>query len=127
MNTNKKGFSKKLLILDYSIAAILLVAFFICHIVNGIYCINITNELVQMGVDISIISVTAPFNLDIFGILLGTWIAQLGISSTAYYVLVKSERKVQLPMILINELPQDIKKSVDMTSIITTVLTSINN
>ena len=127
MNTNKKGFSKKLLILDYSIAAILLVAFFICHIVNGLYCINATNELIQMGVDISMISITAPFNLDIFGILLGTWITQLAISSTAYYVLVKSERKVQLPMMLINDLPQDIKENVDMTQIITTVLTSTDN
>lgn len=127
MNTAKKGFSKKLLILDYSIAAILLVAFFICHIANGFYYINTTNELVQMGVDISMISITAPFNLDIFGILLGTWITQLGVSSTAYYVLVKSERKVQLPMLLINDMPQDIKESVDMTSIITTVLSCTNN
>lgn len=127
MNTNKKGFSKKLLILDYSIAAILLVAFFICHIVNGIYIMNTTKELIQLGMDTYLMTITTPFNLDIFGVLLGIWIAQLGVSSTAYYVLVKSERKVQLPMILINDLPQDIKESVDMTQIITTVLTSTNN
>ena len=127
MNKNKKGFSKKLLILDYVIAATLLVAFFICHIVNGVYIMNMTKDLIQLGMDTSLISITTPFTLDIFGVLLGTWIAQLGVSSTAYYVLVKSERKVQLPMILINELPQDIKDSVDMTQIITTVLTSTNN
>ena len=127
MNKNKKGFSKKLLILDYVIAATLLVEFFICHIVNGVYIMNMTKDLIQLGMDTSLISITTPFNLDIFGVLLGTWIAQLGVSSTAYYVLVKSERKVQLPMILINELPQDIKDSVDMTQIITTVLTSMNN
>lgn len=127
MNTNKKGFSKKLLILDYAIAAILLVAFFICHIINGIYIMNMTKDLIQLGMDISLMSITTPFNLDIFGVLLSVWITQLGVSSAAYYVLVKSERKVQLPMILINDLPQDIKESVDMTSIITTVLTSTNN
>lgn len=127
MNTNKKGFSKKLLILDYAIVAILLVAFFICHIINGIYIMNTTKELIQLGIDTSLVNITTPFNLDIFGVLLGTWIAQLGVSSTAYYVLVKSERKVQLPMILINDLPQDVKESVDMTQIITTVLTSTNN
>ena len=127
MNNKKKGFSKWLLILDYIIAAILLVAFFICHTFNGIYTMNTMNELIQSGIDVSMISITAPFNMDIFGVLLGTWITQLAISSTAYYVLVKSERKVQLPMMLINDLPQDVKENVDMTQIITTVLTSIDN
>lgn len=88
---------------------------------------NTMNELIQSGIDVSMISITAPFNMDIFGVLLGTWITQLAISSTAYYVLVKSERKVQLPMMLINDLPQDIKENVDMTQIITTVLTSTDN
>ena len=120
----KKGFSKWLLILDYVIAAILLVAFFICHTINGVYTMNTMNELIKMGMDVSMVSIIAPFNLDIFGVLLGAWIAQLGVSSTAYYVLVKSERKVQLPMMLINDLPQDIKEQVDMNELITTVLTS---
>lgn len=124
---NKKGFSKWLLILDYVITIILLVAFFICHTVNGIYTMNTINELIQLGTDVSMVNIITPFNLDIFGVLLSIWIAQLGVSSTAYYVLVKSERKVQLPMILINDLPQDIKDNVDMTQIITTVLTSIDN
>ena len=120
----KKGFSKWLLILDYVIAAILLVAFFICHTINGVYTMNTMNELIKMGMDVSMVSIIAPFNLDIFGVLLGAWIAQLGVSSTAYYVLVKSERKVQLPMMLINDLSQDIKEQVDMNELITTVLTS---
>ncbi|MBQ4523323.1 MAG: hypothetical protein IJA10_10290 [Lachnospiraceae bacterium] len=123
----KKGFSKWLLILDYIIATILLVVFFICHTTNGVYIMNTMNELIESGVDISMLNITAPFNLDIFGVLLGAWISQLGISSTAYYVLVKSERKVQLPMILINDLPQDIKDDVDMTQLITTVLNNTNN
>lgn len=127
MNKKKKGFSKWLLILDYIIAAILIVAFFICHAINGLYCINIARELISIGVDMSITSITPPFNLDIFGIILGVWVTQLGVSSASYYVLVKSERKVQLPMMLINDLPEDIKEQVNMTELITTVLSCTEN
>lgn len=118
----KKGFSKKLLIADYVIAVILLVAFFICTYINGNYVMETTNRLIEMGVDVSMISVSPPFNLDMFGVILGVWIAQLGISSGAYYVLIKSEHKMELPIWLLNELPQDIKEQVDLTQIITSVL-----
>ena len=67
------------------------------------------------------------FNLDGFGVLLGIWIAQLGISSGAYYMLIKSEHKIQLPMQMINELPDDVKEQVDMNELITTVLTTTDN
>lgn len=122
MNNKKKGFSKKILIADYIIAIILLIAFFICTYLNGIYTQDIMNSLIEMGTDVSMATITAPFNLDIFGVLLATWVAQLGVSSTAYYSLTKSERKIQMPMILLEDLPQDIKDNVDMTQIITTVL-----
>lgn len=81
-------------------------------------------RLIELDVDISCITIAQPFNLDVFGVFFSAWIAQLGVSSAAYFVLVKSERKMQLPMMLINELPKDIKDNVDMTEIITTVLTS---
>lgn len=122
-----KPFSKKLLIADYVIAVALVLGFFICIVVNGIYAENIINDMVRAGVDISYVSVPVLFPLDNFGILLGTWIAQLGISSGAYYILIKSEHKVQLPIQLIQELPDDIKQSVDMTQIITTVLSTTDN
>lgn len=129
MNQKKKrkGFSKKLLIADYVIAIVLLMAFFICTYINGSYTMNITNKLIGMGIDVSMISVTPPFNLDMFGILLGTWIVQLGLSSGAYYVLIKSEHKIELPIELINDLPKDVKEQVDMNQIITAVLSCTDN
>ena len=86
-----------------------------------------TNKLIEMGMDISMITITPPFNLDMFGVLLGTWIIQLGVSSGAYYVLIKSEHKMELPIQLLNDLPQDIKEQVDVTQVITSVLSCTDN
>ena len=126
-NKKRKGFSKKLLIADYAIAIILVVVFFICTYVNGNYTMETMNKLIEAGVDVSMITISPPFNLDMFGILLGTWIVQLGVSSGAYYVLIKSEHRIELPIQLLNDLPQDVKEQVDMTQIITTVLSSTDN
>lgn len=126
-NKKKKGFSKKLLIADYVIAVILVTVFFICVYVNGVYTMETIDRLIGMGVDVSMATITPPFNLDIFGIFLSTWIVQLGVSSGAYYMMAKSEHKIELPMALVNDLPQDIKEQVDMTQIITTVLSSTDN
>ena len=118
----RKGFSKKLLIADYVVAAALIVAFFICTYVNGVYTMNTINELIQMGIDVSMISISPPFDLNMFGIILGTWIVQLGVSSGAYYVLIKSERKIELPIWFLNDLPEDIKERVDVNQVIITML-----
>ena len=126
-NKRKKGFSKKLLIADYIIASILVTAFFICTYINGAYVMDTTNKLIEAGIDASSIVVSPPFNLDMFGVLLSTWIIQLGVSSGAYYVLIKSEHKMELPIQLLNDLPQDVKDQVDMTQIITAVLSSTDN
>lgn len=126
-NKKKRGFSKKLLIADYVIAAVLIVAFFICTYINGSYTMDVFNRLIESGVDVSMVSISPPFNLDIFGILLGIWIAQLGLSSGAYYVLIKSEHKMELPIQLLNDLPEDIKEKVDATQIITSVLSCTDN
>ena len=121
-NKKKKGFSKQLLIADYIVAIALLIAFFVCTYINGNYVMETTNMLIEMGADMSVISISPPFNLDMFGVILGVWIAQLGLSSGAYYVLVKSEHKIELPIWLLSELPEDIKEQVDLTQIITSVL-----
>lgn len=126
-NKKPKGFSKKLLIADYSVTAILVVAFFICVVLNGIYTMETTNNLISMGIDVSYVAITVPFNLDGFVTFFTAWIAQLGISSYAYYSLVKRERKMEMPMMLLENLPQDIKDKLDMTSIITTVLSCTND
>lgn len=126
-NKKRKGFSKKLLIADYVIAIILVMVFFICTCVNGIYTMNTIDKLIEMGTDVSMVTIAPPFDLNIFGIFLSTWIVQLGLSSGAYYMMAKSEHKIELPMALVNDLPQDIKDQVDMTQIITTVLSSTDN
>lgn len=126
-NTKKKGFSKKLLIADYVIAVILVAVFFICTYINGVYVMETTDKLIEIGMDTSMIAVTPPFNLDMFGVLLGTWIVQLGVSSGAYYVLIKSEHKMELPIQLLNDLPQDVKEQIDVTQVITSVLSCTDN
>lgn len=125
--TKRKGFSKKLLIADYVIAVALLTAFFICIYINGAYTMNTLNKLIDMGLDVSMTVISPPFNLDIFGVLLGAWIVQLGVSTTAYYVLIKSEHKIELPVQLLNDLPKDIKDQVDVNQVITTVLSCTDN
>ena len=127
MNRRKKGLSKKLLIADYTVAIVLIVVFFILTYANGIYVMETMNRLIEMGIDVSMIAISPPFNLDMFGTFLSVWIVQLGVSSGAYYVLVKSERKVELPIKLLNDLPQDVKEQVDVTQIITSVLSYTNN
>ena len=121
---NIKQFSKKLLALDYIIAGVLILLFVVCLGINGLYTMNITNQLIASGVDVSMVAISAPFNLDVIATILGVWMAQLGISSVAYYYVVKNERKVELPMRMIDTLSEDIKEQVDMTELITTVLTS---
>lgn len=123
----QKGFSKKLLIADYIIAVILLTVFFICTSINGVYVMETVDKLINMGVDVSMTTVSPPFNLDMFGVLLSVWIVQLGVSSGAYYVLIKSEHKMELPIQLLNDLPKDVKERVDVTQIITSVLSSTDN
>lgn len=123
----KMEFSKRMLIYDYCVALILLVILAIGLCINCI-CISITtNNLIQMGMDVSMVSSTAPFNLEIIGTILGIWIGQLAVSSGAYYMMSKSDHKIQLPIKLINDLPKDVKDSVDMTQIITSVLSYTDN
>ena len=127
MKNKKRGFSKNLLIADYVVMIVLIVALFICSIANGVYIMNITKELVAFGHDVSMITITPPFSLDGFGVFFSAWIAQLGISSYAYYSLVKRERKIEMPMKMLETIPDDIKDRLDMTSIFETVLTNTND
>jgi hypothetical protein len=127
MKTKKRGFSKNLLIADYVVTIIFIVAFFICSIFNGLYVMETTNELIATGIDVSMITITPPFNLDGFGVFFSAWIAQLGVSSYAYYSMTKSEHRVELPIQLLENLPDDIKERIEMTDVITTVLTSSDN
>lgn len=123
----KKEFSKRLLDLDYAVSIALVAGYIICVILNGIYAKSFIESMVAAGVDVSYITAQQIFDLNGFSVLLGIWIAQLGISSIAYYRMCRSDHKVQLPIKLISELPEDIKQSVDMTQIITSVLNVDDN
>ena len=127
MNKKKIGFSKKLLIADYMITVALFVGYCVCSAFNGIYVMETMNELVSLGMDASNITITPPFNLDGFGVFFSAWIAQVGVSTYAFYSMTKSEHKIELPIQLLKTLPDNIKENIDMTSVITTVLTSTDN
>ena len=124
---NKKEFSKKLLYADYLIAIALIIGFFICVVINGMYARYVIETMISTGMDISYMNVPQIVPLDGFGVLLGIWIAQLCLSSVSYYRMSRSDHKIQLPAKLIEELPEDIKNSVDMTQVITTVLNISDN
>ena len=122
-----KEFSKKLLFADYIIAITLILGFFICVALNGAYAKEMYTSMINSGIDISYSSIPLLYNLDGFSILLGSWIMQLAVSSGAYYMMSRSDHRIQLPMILIRDMPDDIKGQVDMTQIITTVLSTSDN
>ena len=122
-----KEFSKKLLFADYIIAIVLILGFFICVVLNGMYAKEMYTAMLNSGIDISYSSIPQLYNLDGFGILLGVWITQLGLSSAAYYMMSKSDHKVQLPMAMLNTMPDEIKSQLDMTQVVTTVLSTTDN
>lgn len=123
-----KEFSKKLLLADYIVALVLIIGFFVCVVLNGFYVRETIDIMVNNGIDISYLTSTPQlYPLDGFGILLGAWIIQLGVSSGAYYMMCKSDHKVQLPMILLNDIPDDIKDKLDLTQIVTTLLSTSDN
>ena len=64
------------------------------------------------------------FTMVDFTIVITAWIAQIGVSSTAYYSKAKSENKTKIPMKIIETLPEDIRQELDLTTIITTILQS---
>ena len=96
MYSNKKEFSKKLLIADYVILLGLIVAFLICMILK----IDTSN----------------------LAIVLSAWVAQIAISSGAYYWKAKSENLVKMPLYLLQELPEDMREKADPNDIISAVL-----
>lgn len=121
---NKKEFSKKLLILDYVIALFIIAFLVYCGVKNYLYVSEIQDLMVESG---NYNSIVYPYDLTSLTIILSVWIGQLGISSTAYYVMCKSDHKVQLPMQMINTMPKKIQDKIDMTEVITTLLNNSNN
>lgn len=52
------------------------------------------------------------------------WIAQLGISSTAYYWKAKADNRTKIPFKVIETLPEDIRKELNLTEIIVSMINS---
>lgn len=101
---SKLCFSKKLMIADYVTLAVMVAALFALIILD--------RDATEWAV------ATAA------------WIAQVGISTGAYYWKAKGENLVKLPMQLLQELPDDMRERADPNSIIASVMgigTSNNN
>lgn len=52
------------------------------------------------------------------------WIAQLGISSGAYYWKAKCENRTKVPFKVIESLPADVQERIDLTQVITSIIQS---
>ncbi len=89
----KLEFSKKLLIVDYAILAILVVC-----------------AAIFQSVDFSTIIVA--------------WIAQIGISSAAYYWKAKNDNRTKVPIKVIQSLPPEVRDQLDLTQVITAIIQS---
>ena len=59
-----------------------------------------------------------------FTTIIVSWIAQLGISSTAYYWKAKNENRIKVPIKVIESLPADIVDKLDLTQVITSIVQS---
>lgn len=90
----KLCFSKKLLITDYVILGLL---FFSFIVVPGIDTMN-------------------------WAIIVVAWIAQVAVSTGAYYWKAKAENLVKLPIIMLNDIPEEMKERADPNQIIASVL-----
>lgn len=96
MEPVKLCFSKKLLIADYVILGVMVIALFV---------------LIVMGKDATEWAVATA-----------AWIAQIGISTGAYYWKAKGENLVKLPILLLKDLPDDMRERADPNAIIASVL-----
>lgn len=93
---HKFCFSKKLMIADYVVLLLLIIAF-------GVFSV--------LGYDVSTL-----------GMVIVAWIAQIAISSGAYYWKAKSENLIKMPVLLLKDLPEDMREKADPNQIIASVL-----
>lgn len=57
-----------------------------------------------------------------FTTIIVAWIAQVGVSSAAYYWKAKCENRTKVPFKVIETLPEDIREQVNLTEIITEII-----
>ena len=51
-----------------------------------------------------------------------TWIGQIGVSSGFYFKKAGDENRIKLPILLLKDLPDDMRERVDPTEVITSVI-----
>jgi len=61
--------------------------------------------------------------VDFAGIIIA-WMAQIGVSSAAYYWKAKTENRTKIPLKVVESLPEEMQEKIDLTQIITTIITS---
>jgi hypothetical protein len=62
-------------------------------------------------------------NVDVVTIIVA-WVAQLGISSAAYYWKAKNENRAKVPLKVIESLPPEMREQIDLTQVITSIIQS---
>lgn len=124
MKKNKQ-MSKTMIKLDYWIAAGMVIFFALSLIFNYVYGMVMTNKLISNGSPEYISSIILPIDLSQIAIIITAWFAQLGISSTAYYFMCKSDHAIEIPAKMIGELPPEIIEKInDPTEIIVSAITT---
>lgn len=96
MRDKKWCFSKKLLLVDYVILLLMVVAFMVFTIIG-----NDTSNC---------------------AVVVGAWIAQIAVSSGFYYWKAKSENLIKMPIQLLDDLPEDMRERADPNQIIESVI-----
>lgn len=61
--------------------------------------------------------------VDLTGVCIA-WVAQLGVSTGAYYWKTRSDNRVKVPMNVLKSLPKSMREDLDMTEIITSIIRS---
>lgn len=59
-----------------------------------------------------------------FTTIIVAWIAQLGLSSAAYYWKAKCENRTKVPLKVIESLPPEVREQIDLTQVITSIIQS---
>lgn len=59
-----------------------------------------------------------------FSTIIIAWIAQVGVSSAAYYWKAKTENRTKVPLKVIESMPPDIQDKIDLTQVITSIIQS---
>ena len=59
-----------------------------------------------------------------FTTIIMAWIAEVGISSAAYYWKSKNENRTKVPLKVVESLPEDIRSQLDLTQVVTSIIQS---